>query len=124
MSGVVSGRAFGAQGGLARHLARKDSATSHDVVGTPCLGYNQGYTATMKTAISIDDGLFDRAERAARRLGVTRSGLYAVALGAYLEAFETEEVTRELDEVYADQSSQLPRGVARLQAASLPDESW
>ncbi len=40
----------------------------------------------MKTAISIPDELFERAERAAARRGCTRSRLYADAIAALLAA--------------------------------------
>ncbi len=62
-----------------------------------------GYTAWVKTAISLPDALYHRAERVAQRLGRTRSALYAEALEAYLDASEeADEVTAALDELYAD----------------------
>lgn len=57
----------------------------------------------MKTAISLPDELYHRAERFAQRLGRTRSALYAEALEAYLDAAESaDEVTAALNELYAD----------------------
>ena len=57
----------------------------------------------MKTAISVPDDLFDRAERLAQRLGRSRSALYAEAIAAYVDALDDEdEVTAALDAVYAD----------------------
>ena len=57
----------------------------------------------MKTAISLPDTLYHRAERVAQRLGRTRSALYAEALEAFLDASEEEDgVTAALDELYAD----------------------
>ena len=62
-----------------------------------------GYTERVKTAISLPDALYHRAERVAQRLGRTRSALYAEALEAYLDASEdADEVTAALDELYAD----------------------
>jgi predicted transcriptional regulator len=43
-----------------------------------------GYTLAMKTAVSIPDDLFEAAEKAAKRRGSTRSGLYAEALASFL----------------------------------------
>jgi metal-responsive CopG/Arc/MetJ family transcriptional regulator len=40
--------------------------------------------STKKTAISLPRALADRAERAARRRGIPRSRLYALALEAFL----------------------------------------
>lgn len=56
----------------------------------------------MKTAISIPDELFERAERMARRSGTSRSELYAQALDAYLQARDDptqDPVTAKLDEL-------------------------
>ena len=62
-----------------------------------------GYTPPVKTAISLPDELYLRAERLAQRLGRSRSALYAEALAAYLTALDAEdEVTAALDELYQD----------------------
>jgi predicted transcriptional regulator len=59
--------------------------------------------AEMKTAISVPDDLFDRAERLAQRLGRSRSALYAEAVAAYVDALDDEdEVTAALDAVFPD----------------------
>ena len=69
-----------------------------------------GYTHRMKTAISLPDALYHRAERMAHRLGRTRSALYVEALQAYLDAAEhTDEVTAVLDDLYADAAAAGPR---------------
>lgn len=61
----------------------------------------KSYTPPVKTAVSLPDDLFERAERVAQQLGRSRSALYAEALAAYLESLENEdEVTAALDEVY------------------------
>ena len=62
-----------------------------------------GHTEQVKTAISLPDALYHRAERVAQRLGRTRSALYAEALQSYLDASEdADEVTAVLDDLYAD----------------------
>lgn len=61
-------------------------------------GYT-GYTHGVKTAVSIPDQLFADAEAAARRLGVSRSKLYARALEQFLAQQETDSVTARLDEL-------------------------
>lgn len=56
----------------------------------------------MKTAVSIPDDLFDRAEGLARRTGCSRSQLYARALDAYLANAGNpadDPVTARLDEL-------------------------
>lgn len=78
----------------------------------------------MKTAISVPDDLFERAERAARELGMSRSELYATALREYLSERRLGDVTAQLDALYADQPSELDPGLARRQWQSLPAEEW
>lgn len=56
----------------------------------------------MKTAISLPDATFRRADVAARRLGLSRSELYVRALEAYLGPPSDEEITAALDAVYAN----------------------
>ena len=58
-----------------------------------------GYTFSMKTAISLPDEVFERAERFARRTKRTRSRLFADALGEYLARHEGDEVTAAMDAV-------------------------
>lgn len=56
----------------------------------------------MKTAISLPDRLFDEAEMLAKRLGKSRSQLYAEALADYVARHDAGEVTRRLDRVLSD----------------------
>lgn len=80
----------------------------------------------MKTAISVPDALYHRAERAAQRLGCTRSSLYAEALEAYLDVTEAEDsVTILLDEVYADDApAALPRPGAAAGRRLIDSGQW
>lgn len=76
----------------------------------------------MKTAISLPDELYLRAERLAQRLGRSRSALYAEALAAYLSALEAEdEVTTALDELYADDADGAGRAPGAVAGRSLID---
>lgn len=53
----------------------------------------------MKTAISLPNPLFEEAEALARRLGKSRSQLYADALMDYVARHDEAEVTKRLDRV-------------------------
>lgn len=66
-----------------------------------------GYTQSMKTAISIPDRLFDAADQLARRLGMSRSELYARAIATYLAQESDQDVTERLDAVYAEVESRM-----------------
>jgi len=78
----------------------------------------------MKTAISIPDEVFDKAERAAKRLGVSRSELYANAVRDYLERHRDENITEKLNQLYVEVDSSLPPELERMQSASLGKEDW
>ena len=54
----------------------------------------------MKTAISIDEDLFKKAEKLSSKLRVSRSQLFAQALEYLIERSETLEVIQRLNEVY------------------------
>jgi metal-responsive CopG/Arc/MetJ family transcriptional regulator len=51
----------------------------------------------MKTAISIPDDVFTRAERFAREAGRSRSDVYTAAVREYVARHGPEEVTEGLD---------------------------
>lgn len=57
----------------------------------------------VKTAVSLPDPVFERAERLADRLGLTRSRLYALALQQYLDQADADidPVTEALNRVHA-----------------------
>jgi hypothetical protein len=79
----------------------------------------------MKTAISIPDLLFIAADRAAKRLGISRSELYQKALASYLEAQGDSGLTEQLNQVYTDEDpGPVDPVLARLQGASLGSDEW
>ena len=80
----------------------------------------------MKTAISIPDEIFEKAERTAKKLGVSRSELYTKAIRDFVERYRRENLTEKLNEIYfADESiSELDPHLMALQAQSLKREDW
>ena len=58
--------------------------------------------AHVKTAISLDEGLFREAESWAGKLGVSRSQLFARAVEEYVKRRENEELLARLNEAHAD----------------------
>jgi predicted transcriptional regulator len=78
----------------------------------------------MKTAISVSDELFERAERFAKAARVSRSRLYADALAAYLNAKEGEDVTNALNEVYSEEGSSVDPALLSMAIASLANDEW
>ena len=77
----------------------------------------------MKTAVSIPDALFEAADRAARRLGLSRSQLYARALERFLREEPDDAVTARLDEVYASEDSAVDPALAAAQRRAVA-EPW
>ena len=47
----------------------------------------------MKTAVSIPDEVFEQADQLARRMGTSRSALYARALVEFVARHDTDRVT-------------------------------
>ena len=58
----------------------------------------------MKAAISIEDELLQEADATAKSMGLSRSGLFALAVGAFLQKQRQEQMLSRLNEVYADSS--------------------
>jgi metal-responsive CopG/Arc/MetJ family transcriptional regulator len=78
----------------------------------------------MKTAISLPDNLFDRAEQVAEHLGLNRSQLYAQALSEFLDKHAPSAITAAFDTAYSDKSSALDTMLLQLQAATLDEDAW
>jgi hypothetical protein len=56
----------------------------------------------MKTAISIDEDLFNKAEKLSERLHVSRSQLFAKALEYLIQKNESLEIIKKLNDLYND----------------------
>jgi metal-responsive CopG/Arc/MetJ family transcriptional regulator len=78
----------------------------------------------MKTAISIPDPVFQAAESLAKRLGVSRSELYAKAVSEYTDTHKQQNVTQLLNEVYKDKPKGMDDILYELQVRSLTGETW
>jgi metal-responsive CopG/Arc/MetJ family transcriptional regulator len=76
----------------------------------------------MKTAISLADKLFHEADAAARRLGISRSQLYAKALTEYLARLSGTQITARLNGVYETVEGRPEPGLAALQSRGMPRE--
>jgi metal-responsive CopG/Arc/MetJ family transcriptional regulator len=62
----------------------------------------------MKTAISMEDGLLREADEAARRMGLSRSRLFALAVGDFLKQRQREQMLSRLNEIYASEPPDKP----------------
>jgi len=78
----------------------------------------------MKVALSIPDDLFESAESLGKRLGVSRSRLYATALAEFLAKHRGRKITERLDALYVTENSRLDVATRRMQNRSLGRERW
>lgn len=81
----------------------------------------------MKTAVSVPDPIFERAEAMADRLGISRSELYARALDTYLRELESDDMTEQINEVVREVGAEATRvddDLARHQERTLRNTEW
>ncbi len=78
----------------------------------------------MKTAISLPDALFKSGDSLARRLGVSRSELYARALAEFVAKHKASQLTQRFNAVYADEESRLDPALDAAQLRTLARASW
>lgn len=76
----------------------------------------------MKTAISIPDDVFKRAEDLAKKQGISRSEFYVAAIRAFIEP-PRAGITELLDAVYAQEDA-FDDGVEGGALSDLPREEW
>ena len=69
----------------------------------------------MKTAISMPDELFAQTEKFAKRHRLTRSALVSKAVEEYLRKRQSNEITAQLNALYATVDSSLDPALARMQ---------
>lgn len=78
----------------------------------------------MKTAISVPDDVFNEVDAQAKKLGLSRSEFYVRAAVKELRVMSSEEVTAQLNAVYADIDSSLDPALRVAQQKSLRASEW
>jgi predicted transcriptional regulator len=78
----------------------------------------------MKTAVSIPDRLFERAEALARRLGKSRSQIYREALTEYVLRRDPQSVTSALDEIVNETGGESDRWLDEAGRRALERAEW
>lgn len=73
---------------------------------------------TVKTAISMDAGLFEEAETMAGQMKVTRSRLIGMALDEFIRRHRNRAMLEQLNAAYADDTDKKSTDTARLRRAS------
>jgi len=65
-----------------------------------------GYAFGMKTAVSIPDDVFEKAERFAKRANRSRSEVFAAALREYVSRHSPDEITDAMNRVCSELGEQ------------------
>jgi len=78
----------------------------------------------MKTAVSIPDEVFNRAERLARRTKRSRSRLFSDALKEYLERHTPDEITEAMNKVCAELGETRDGFLASAARRTLKRSEW
>jgi predicted transcriptional regulator len=78
----------------------------------------------MKTAVSIPDELFRRADELASRMGKSRSEVYRDALADYVARRDTAAVTRALDEIADEISGEESAFTVAAARRTLAQSEW
>ena len=78
----------------------------------------------MKTAVSIPDEVFEKAERLARRSKRSRSELFSAALSEYVARHAPDEVTEAMNRVCAAVNEPTDRLVAAASRRVLERSEW
>jgi len=86
--------------------------------------WSRGYAPSMKTAVSIPDDLFRRADELAGRMGKSRSEVYREALADYVARRDPAAVTHALDEIADELSGEERAFTATAARRTLAQSEW
>lgn len=78
----------------------------------------------MKTAVSLPDDVFTSAEHLARKLGISRSRLFATAVAEFVARNNSSRVTERLDAVYRIEDGRLDEGERIAAERTLRRSKW
>ena len=85
---------------------------------------DQGYTKGMKTAVSIPDPVFARAEQLAKQSKKSRSQLYSDALKEYVARHAPDDVTEAMDRALAEMENPTDPFVSSATRHVLEQSEW
>lgn len=69
--------------------------------------------ANVKTAVSIEERLFERAEALAREMRISRSRLFVLALEDYIRRRENQRLLKEINEAYGEAPDEAEQSLRR-----------
>ena len=83
--------------------------------------------ASVKTANSVQESLFDQVEALASELQISRSRLFSLAIEEYLERHQSRKLLQEINAAYDDMPDQEEQEVLqrmRRKQRQLANEQW
>jgi hypothetical protein len=78
----------------------------------------------MKTAISINDDVFQDGEKTAQKLGLSRSKLYTLAIEEFVQNHSPDVITTKLNEIYSREDSKLDNDIVKVTFDLFAQENW
>ena len=67
----------------------------------------------IKTAISLEQNLFQQVDELASSLKVSRSRVFALAAEEYLKRRHSEQITQQINETYTDEAAEEDQEILR-----------
>ena len=84
--------------------------------------------SNVKASVSIEETIFEQAERLAERMQVSRSRLYSMALEMFIEKCESQQILQQLNQFYEehppDAEEERLLGAMRRRQRRLVEGEW
>ena len=83
--------------------------------------------ANVKTAISLQESVFDQVDALAQELGISRSRLFVLAVEAFSQRYQNRQLLKAINEAYADTpepEEQALRHQRRRQHRQMGEDQW
>jgi len=78
----------------------------------------------MKTAIYIDQDLYEKAEKFSYAAEMSRSKLYCTAISEFLQNHNQDNITEKLNSYYANHESKLDDDLKAVTYRAFSKEDW
>ena len=75
--------------------------------------------ATVKTAISVPEDLFEQLKNTAKEMNLSRSRVFTLAVREFLEARENRRILEQLNRVYGEEPDEEERKLAKAMKTRL-----
>ena len=82
---------------------------------------------TIKTAISIDDSLYEKANELASELNLSRSRFFALAVQEFIERYENQRLLDAINAAYPDAIDEAERNLLqqhRVKQREMVEGEW